>query len=157
MNIHYILNKSTPFPTHPETVMLPWIYLLANLRLTSPSLSVVGQSRPPSKLGSMTYLVRDWTPLPQRPSVRHSVHDVQLLSWQSRAQGTKHISSMYSAPATKKQSQEISRYWQLRLNINYFVPYTLAEYEISSVAPTPWGTGGTCPTSTNGWARGHRE
>jgi len=27
-----------------------------------------------------------------------------------------------------------------------------------TVAPTPWGTGGTCPpTYTNGWARGHRE
>jgi len=67
------------------------------LARTSPSVSVVGQSRPPSRLGSTTYLARVCTPLPHRASVLHSVHVVHSLSWQSRAHGTKHISSMNSA------------------------------------------------------------
>ena len=56
----------------------------------------------------MMYLDLVRTPLPHLTSVWHLVHDVHELSWQSRAHGTKHISSMYSVTINQSINQSIN-------------------------------------------------
>ena len=50
----------------------------------------------------------------------------------------------------------ISQYFR-RVHKNRPYASSVTNSWLSSVEPTPWGTGGMCPTFINGWARGYRE